>query len=42
MAWRGYLETGVVTGPNEDEARYRLLAARPDLVERSMVEETAP
>ena len=39
---RGYLESAVVTGRDEDEARFRLLAARPDLVERSMVAETAP
>ena len=41
-ARRGYLESNVVTGRNEDEARRRLLDARPDLVERSMVTETAP
>jgi hypothetical protein len=39
---RGYLESNVVTGRTEDEARCRLLEARPDLVERSMVAETAP
>jgi hypothetical protein len=39
---RGYLETNVVTGRAEDEAYARLLEARPDLVERSMVAETAP
>ena len=39
---RGYLESNVVTGRNEDEAHGRLLDARPDLVERSMVAETAP
>ena len=42
VARRGYLEIHVVTGRNEDEAQARLLAARPDLVERSMVAETAP
>jgi hypothetical protein len=39
---RGYLESNVVSGRNEEEARCRLLDARPDLVERSMVAETAP
>jgi hypothetical protein len=39
---RGYLETTVVTGRNQYDARARLLDARPDLVERSMVAETAP
>jgi hypothetical protein len=39
---RGYLESNVVTGRDEDEALGRLLEARPDLVERSMVAETAP
>lgn len=38
----GYLETTVVTGHNYDDAHARLLQARPDLVERSMVAETAP
>ena len=42
MVRRGYLETSVVTGRDEDEAAARLLTARPDLVERSMVAETAP
>jgi Protein of unknown function (DUF2628) len=42
IARRGFLEFGVVTGRDEDEAQTRLLAARPDLVERSMVVETAP
>jgi len=42
IARRGYLESNVVTGRNEDEAQRRLLDARPDLVERSMVTETAP
>lgn len=42
IARRGYLESDVVTGRDEDEAAARLLAARPDLVERSMVAETAP
>jgi hypothetical protein len=39
---RGYLETTVVTGRNQYDARARLLEARPELVERSMVAETAP
>jgi len=39
---RGYLESNVVTGRNDDDAHARLLEARPDLVERSMVAETAP
>jgi hypothetical protein len=39
---RGYLESNIVAGRNEDEALGRLLDARPDLVERSMVAETAP
>jgi Protein of unknown function (DUF2628) len=42
VARRGYLQTDVVTGRNEDEAYARLFTARPDLVERSMVAETAP
>jgi len=39
---RGYLESNVVTGRDKEEASYRLLSERPDLVERSMVAETAP
>jgi hypothetical protein len=39
---RGYLETNVVTGRNQYDAQARLLDARPDLVQRSMVAETAP
>jgi hypothetical protein len=39
---RGYLETTVITGRNQYDARTRLLEARPDLVQRSMVAETAP
>jgi hypothetical protein len=39
---RGYLETTVITGRNQYDARARLLEARPDLVQRSMVAETAP
>jgi hypothetical protein len=39
---RGYLETMVVTGRNQYDARARLLDARPELIERSMVAETAP
>jgi uncharacterized protein DUF2628 len=42
VARRGYLESNVVVGRNADEALTRLLEARPDLVERSMVAETAP
>jgi Protein of unknown function (DUF2628) len=42
IARRGYLEANVVTGRDEDEAQARLLGERPDLVERSMVVETAP
>ena len=42
VARRGYLESNVVTGRNQDEAYAKLLAARPDLVDRSMVAETAP
>jgi hypothetical protein len=42
LSRRGYLESSVVTGRNEDEAQCRLLDARPDLVEQSMVAETAP
>jgi len=42
IARHGYLESGVVTGRNKDAALARLLDARPDLVERSMVAETAP
>lgn len=33
---KGYQQTQVVTGANEDEARARLLDARPDLIERSL------
>jgi hypothetical protein len=39
---RGYLETTVVTGRNQYDAQARLLEDRPDLVQRSMVAETAP
>ena len=39
IARRGYLETNIVTGRDEDEARSRLFAARPDLLDRSMVAE---
>jgi hypothetical protein len=42
IARRGYLESTVVTGRDADDAQARLYAARPDLVERSMVAETAP
>ena len=39
---RGYVESNVVTARNQYDALARLLAARPDLVERSMIAETAP
>jgi Protein of unknown function (DUF2628) len=39
---RGYLETTIVTGRNQYDAHGRLLEARPDLLERTMVAETAP
>ncbi|MSP00470.1 MAG: DUF2628 domain-containing protein [Acetobacteraceae bacterium] len=42
IARRGYLESSVIAGRNEDEAQVRLLTARPDLVVRSMVAEAAP
>jgi hypothetical protein len=42
IARRGYLESCIVTGRDEDEAQGRLLRERPDLVERSMVAEAAP
>jgi len=42
VARRGYLESNVVTGRNEDEAWLRLLDSRPDLAERSMTAEAAP
>jgi Protein of unknown function (DUF2628) len=42
VARRGYLESAVVVGTDADDARAKLFAARPDLVERSMVAETAP
>ena len=42
VARRGYLEANVVTGRNHDEAHARLLAARPDLIERSMTAEATP
>jgi hypothetical protein len=42
VARRGYLETNIVTGSNEDAALARLYGARADLVEREMVAETAP
>jgi Protein of unknown function (DUF2628) len=41
IARRGFLETNVVAARNEDEAQTRLLAERPDLVERSMAAEAA-
>ena len=42
IARRGYLESNVVSGSNEDEAMSRLLDARPDLLERSLVAEATP
>jgi len=39
---RGYLESTIVTGHDEYDARARLLSVRPDLVEQSMAAETAP
>jgi hypothetical protein len=42
MAQSGYLESNIVTGRDDDDAHARLLEARPDLVERAMVAETAP
>jgi hypothetical protein len=42
LTLNGYAQTGVVTGANEDEAHARLLIARPDLVEQSMVAEAMP
>jgi len=42
VARRGYLETDIVSGRDEEEARARLFAGRPELLERSMVAETAP
>ncbi len=41
-ARHGYLETGVVAAGNEDEARVRLLTARPDLTAHAMLAEAAP
>ena len=38
---RGFVKTTLVAGRYEHEARTRLLAARSDLMERSMVAETA-
>jgi hypothetical protein len=42
IARRGYLESTIVTGRDEYDARARLLSVRPDLVEQSMAAETAP
>jgi len=42
LARRGYLESNLIIGRTEDEALRGLLEARPDLVRRSMVAETAP
>jgi Protein of unknown function (DUF2628) len=40
IARRGYLESSIVAGRNEDEAMERLLTGRPDLLERSMAAES--
>jgi hypothetical protein len=42
IARRGYLESSIVTGRDEDDALSRLLAARDDLLERSMEAEAPP
>ena len=42
IARTGYQQTGVVAGRSAEEAQVRLLEARPDLVERTMIAETAP
>lgn len=42
VAQRGYFQTGVVAGRTEEEAQARLFDMRPDLVEQTMVAETAP
>ena len=42
IARRGYLESSIVAGRNQDEALERLLAGRPDLLERSMAAEGPP
>ena len=42
IAQRGYLESSIVSGRNADEALERLLAGRPDLLERSMAAEVPP
>jgi hypothetical protein len=42
MSRRGYLESSIVTGRDEDDALSRLLAAREDLLERSMEAEAPP
>ena len=41
LSQSGYFQTGVIVARDEDEARIRFLNARPDLVEREMVAETA-
>jgi hypothetical protein len=41
-AHRGYAETHVIAARTEDDARLRLMASRPDLVDREMVAEAAP
>jgi uncharacterized membrane protein (DUF4010 family) len=41
VARRGFLNTAIVAGRNEYEARARVLAARSDLMERWMVAEAA-
>lgn len=42
VAHTGYQQTGVIVGRSREEAQARWLAARPDLVERAMIAETAP
>jgi hypothetical protein len=42
IARRGYLESSIVSGRNEDEALDRLLSGRPDLLERTMAAEGPP
>jgi hypothetical protein len=42
IARRGYLESSIVVGRNSDEALERLLAGRPDLLERSLAAEGPP
>jgi hypothetical protein len=42
LALRGYAETGVVAGRDQDEATARMFDVRPDLIEQTMVAEIAP